>query len=311
MDHLHGLAADTANHLVGTLLIAENVLHVGLGDLEQSRHCRRDGRASGKGYRPGSLRVAIRPGDRVDQQIRVIAQVVLGPHDLVAGHLLRRHDGLLDAGQCTDLAQLGQLHILQALRIFSQAHMAHAALDVVHKPALAVDHNNRYALACNVADILQHLAAAHDVFSDAHTLDAFLAHFPRADGNQGFFQRLVVLKVCGCVAFLDAADGFKNADGLGLFFQLVILGHKNNIRRRPVKLVLVDDLRPVGRIVVVDFLVTLTRHARDNKAVFRVGLVLALGVQVKEYGTVSIVDRLKADALAVVFGIFLVLVDGA
>ena len=70
-----------------------------------------------------------------------------------------------------------------------------------------------------------------------------------------------------------------------------------------------DDLRPVGRVVVIDFLVALAGHAGDHKAKLSVGLILALGVQVKEYGTVSIVDGFKADALAVVVVGFLIFIN--
>ena len=40
--------------------------------------------------------VAVLVGDRVDQQVRIVLEVVLGPHDLVASDLLRREDWLLD-----------------------------------------------------------------------------------------------------------------------------------------------------------------------------------------------------------------------
>ena len=72
-----------------------------------------------------------------------------------------------------------------------------------------------------------------------------------------------------------------------------------------------NDLRPVCRVIVVDFLVAVSGHAGDHKTEFGVGLVLALGVQVKEYRTVGIVDWFKADALAVILIIFFVFIDCA
>ena len=70
-----------------------------------------------------------------------------------------------------------------------------------------------------------------------------------------------------------------------------------------------DDLRPVRRVVVVDFLVTVAGHARDYKTELGVRLVLALCVQIEEYGTVCIVDWFKADPLAIVLVIFFIFVD--
>ena len=66
------------------------------------------------------------------------------------------------------------MHVFQALGILGQAHVTHAALDVVYEPALAENRNNRDALAGNVPGVLEHLAAGHDVLAYLLALDALL-----------------------------------------------------------------------------------------------------------------------------------------
>ena len=229
----------------------------------------------------------------------------------MASNLLRREDGLFDRRQGADLAQLGQLHVLQALGIFGQAHMAHASLDVVDEPALAVDDHDWDALACNVTCIFQHLAARHDVFVHALGLDLALAHLDCANGCQSFFQRFVVGKVDLGVAFFFACDGLEDADGLGLFLDLEVLGHIDHIGSAPVEFVLVNDLWPACWVITPCVFVGLLRHRCDDKAESGIRLVLALGLQVEEHRAVCIEDWLDADALAIVFWVFLVFVDCA
>src|SRR5574343_407312 len=103
----------------------------------------------------------------------------------MASNLLRREDWLLDAGQRADLTQLGQLHVLESLCVLCQTNVPHAALDVIYKPALSVDGDDRYALSCNVAAVLEHLATGQDVLVYLARLDLALAHFIAADGGQG------------------------------------------------------------------------------------------------------------------------------
>ena len=227
----------------------------------------------------------------------------------MASDLLRRQDRLLDAGQRADLAQLAELHVLQALCVLGQAHLAHAALDVVHEPALAVDRNDGDFLAGDVACILQNAATRHDVLVDLARLDLALAHLDAADGRQGLFERRVGQEVGLAVALLGAVDGSEDADRLADILDLVILGDVDHVRRTPVELVLVDFLWPVGRVVAPGFLVGLACHAGDDVAVPGVGLVLALGVEVEEHRAVGIEDRLDQDALVLVVLVLVVLVD--
>ena len=178
--------------------------------------------------------------------------------------------------------------------------MAHASLDVVDKPALAVDNHDWDALACDVTCVFEHLAARHDVLVHALGLDLALAHFDCADGCQCFLKHFVIVKVDFGVAFFLACDGLEDADGLGLFLDLVVLGHIDHIGCAPVEFVLVDDLWPVGRVITPSFFVCLARHRCDDKAELGIALVLALGTKVKEHRAVSVKDWLDADALAVV-----------
>ena len=104
----------------------------------------------------------------------------------MAGNLLWREDWLFDAGQRRDFTQLGQLHILESLRIFSQANMAHAPLDVVDKPAFAKHRNNRDALAGNVSSVFQHPAARHNVLAHFLALYPFLAYLAASNCGQCF-----------------------------------------------------------------------------------------------------------------------------
>ena len=189
--------------------------------------------------------------------------------------------------------------------------MAHASLDVVDKPAFAVDDHDRDALACDVACVFEHLATGHDVLVHALGLDPALAHFDCADGCQSFLKHFVFGKVGLGVAFFLACDGLKYADGLSLFLDLVVLGHIDHIGCAPVKFVLVDDLWPVGRVITPCVFVCLARHRCDDKAELGIGFVLAFGTKVEEHRAVGIEDRLDADALAIVLWVFLVFVDGA
>ena len=229
----------------------------------------------------------------------------------MAGDLLRREDGLLDAGQRADLAQLAKLHVFQALRILGQAHVAHAALDVVHEPALAIDRHDGDAVACDVACVFEHLAAGHDVLVHALALDLAPPHLAAADGVQGFFEVLVLVEVDLAVALLGAVDGSEDADGLVDLLDLIVFGDKHHVGRGPVELVLVDYLGPVGRVVAPLLFIAGPGHRGDHEAGLGVRLVLALAVEVKEHRAVGIEDRLHADALILVFLVLIVLVDGA
>ena len=189
--------------------------------------------------------------------------------------------------------------------------MAHASLDVVDKPAFAVDDHDRNALACDVASILKDAATRHDVLAHALGLDPALAHLDCADGCQSFLQHFVFGKVGLGVAFFLACNGLENANGLSLFLDLVVLGHIDHIWCAPVEFVLVDDLWPACWVITPCVFVGLLRHRCDNKAELGIGLVLAFGTKVEEHRAVSIEDWLDANALAVVLWVFLVFVDGA
>ena len=77
LDHLHGLAADVADHLFSAGLVAQNVLHVLLGHLQQPSQRRWHVGCAGVGHRAADRLAAVWAGDRVDQQVRVVLEVVL------------------------------------------------------------------------------------------------------------------------------------------------------------------------------------------------------------------------------------------
>ena len=92
--------------------------------------------------------------------------------------------------------------------------MTHAALDVVDKPSLAENGNNRNALAGDVPGVLKHLSAGHDVLADLLALDALLPNLQATDRQQGFLERFIVGEVSRAIALFFAADVLENADGL-------------------------------------------------------------------------------------------------
>ena len=187
--------------------------------------------------------------------------------------------------------------------------MAHAPLDVVHEPPLAVDRYDGNFCACDIAVVLEDAAAGHEVFADLPALDALLTDLNRADGCKGFLERFVVLKVCLAVAFFLAVDGLEDADRLVALLDLVDLGDVDRVGRCPVEFVRGHLVRPGCRVVVPLLLVGLEGHGGEDVAGAGVALVLALGVQVEEHGAVGVVDRLDADALPVVLVVVFVLVD--
>ena len=197
--------------------------------------------------------------------------------------LLRRENRLLDARQGRDLAQLGQLHVLQALGILGQAYRTHAALNVVHKPALTIHDDDRNALSCDVAHVLQDSAARHDVLAHTLALDALLAYLDRADGGKRGLEGLVGRKIGLAVALLGAVDRLEDADRLGLFLDFVIFGDEHYVRGAPVEFILVDDLGPACRVVAPSVFVGLACHAGDNKAEFGIRFVLALRLEIEEH----------------------------
>ena len=228
----------------------------------------------------------------------------------MASHLLRREDRLFNSRKRADLAQLGKLHVLQALGVLGQAHMAHAPLDVVDEPALAVNRHDGDLVAGNVAAILQHLAARHDIFAHLAALYPALANLDGPDSLQHGLQFRIVLEILFGIALFLPVDGLENADDLGRLFDPVDLGHIDDIWRCPVKGPLLDAFGPGGRIVAPCVTIGIGRHGGQNVAQPRVGLVLALGVQIEEHGAVSVIDRLNADALLFVLFVVFVLVDG-
>ena len=222
--------------------------------------------------------VAVLVGNRVDEQVRVIFQVVLGPHHLMPGNLLRRQDGLLDRGQRRNLSQFAELHILQALRVLRQAHDAHAPLDAVHEPTLRIHRHDGDVAARNVAYVLQHLGAGEQVLADTLALYLALPFLGRASGRQPFLKFRVVLKVRRAVPLLAAVQQTEDADGLGLFLDPVVLGNEHDIRREPVKLGCRDVLGHRGRRVIPLGTERLGSHRGQHESVGGVCLVLPLGV---------------------------------
>ena len=73
--------------------------------------------------------------------------------------------------------------------------MAHAPLDVVHEPALAVDRDDRDLVAGNVAAVLQNLAAAHDVLAHLAALHTALADLFGADSLKHRLQFRILLEI--------------------------------------------------------------------------------------------------------------------
>ena len=73
--------------------------------------------------------------------------------------LLGVEEGLLDGRERGDFSELGALHVRNALRVFCEAHVPHAALDVVDEPALTVGHDDRNVRACDEAEVFEHATA--------------------------------------------------------------------------------------------------------------------------------------------------------
>ena len=188
----------------------------------------------------------------------------------MAGHLLGREDRLLDSRKRADLAQLGKLHVLQALGVLGQTHMAHAPLDVVHEPTLAVDRNDRDLVAGNVAAVLQNLAARHDVLAHLAALHTALADLFGADSLKHRFQFRILLEIALKILFFLPVEGLENADQFRRLFDAVDLGHIDNIGCRPVERHLLNALRPGGRVIFPDFAVGIGRHRGQHIAHARI-----------------------------------------
>ena len=161
--------------------------------------------------------------------------------------------------------------------------MAHATLDIIHKPPLAVVRNDRDILACDIACIFQDAAAAHDILVNPTTLYTLLTHLNCADCHKGFLKRLIRIEVCLGVAFLLSVNSLKDADRLAHFLDAVVFRHKHHIGRAPIVFVLTDSLGPSRRIIIPFLDVSLTSYRIDDEAILSVGLVLLLGVEIKEH----------------------------
>ena len=105
----------------------------------------------------------------------------------MARDLFRQQDRLFNCTEGSNLSELTQLHVLEALGVLSQPHMPHATLYVVHKPPLPVHRNDRDVFAGNVATILKDLGPRHDVFADLARLNLLTPHFFPACGEHFFF----------------------------------------------------------------------------------------------------------------------------
>ena len=301
-----GLAGDVRDDLLALLRVAQHVADVLLGQLQQRGHCLRDCGRFGVADRRACLHAAVRRADRVDKQVRVIAQVVFLPHHLMPGNLFRDKDRLFDAAVCGDFGELRPLHVRQPLGVLRQPDMSAEPLDVVYVPPLAVYRHNRDMPTGQVTAVLQNHLARHDVLAHLAALDALLAHLEAADGLE-LGQQLVV-QVFRPILFLRAVQASEDADHLGSILDAVVLGDVDDIRRAPVKFILMDRLRPARRVIVVSRLVGVMRHAGQDEAARGVGFVLALCLQVEEHAAVGIEDRLNADALPLVFVVFFRLV---
>ena len=120
----------------------------------------------------------------------------------MASDLFGRHDRLLNARVGADLTKLGELHILQALRVFRQANVAHHALDVVDEPSLTVDRNDWDCLACDVSKVIQNATTRHQVFVDLALFDSLLANLNRTNGRE--LLKLLVVQLLAAVALFFA-----------------------------------------------------------------------------------------------------------
>ena len=98
----------------------------------------------------------------------------------MASNLLGEQDRLFKPRHSRNLAKLRDLHVLQPLRVFGQAHRAHAPLDVIHKPPLAINRDDWDILAGNQAAVFQNRVTAQDVFPHPAPFDFLLPDFAGA-----------------------------------------------------------------------------------------------------------------------------------
>ena len=94
LDQFDSLAREVRHHLVSLLGAPEDLLHIGLCKLQEGSHRGRDGRRLGVGHRTTGGSVPVGVSDRVDQQVRVVFEVILCPHQLMPGDLFRQQDRL-------------------------------------------------------------------------------------------------------------------------------------------------------------------------------------------------------------------------
>ena len=200
----------------------------------------------------------------------------------MASNLFRRKDRLFHARQRRDFSELAALHIGQTLCIFGQPHMAHAPLDVVDVPPLTIHGHDRDVPAGDIAVILEDACAVHQVLPHAAALDALLPYLAAPDSLQ--LRQHLLGQLIRPIPLLTAVQRLEDADRLGHFFDLIELGHEDDICRSPVELVLVDFLGQRDRIVSPLLPIRLPRHRVQHPAPLRISLVLAFGLEVKEHG---------------------------
>ena len=282
-------------------------MHVLLGDLEKRRHRGRNLRGlrvpDGASGRDGA--VGLR--DRVQQEERVILDVVALPEHLVPRDLLGDEDRLLDGRERRDLRELRALHVRDALRVFREANVPVRALDVVDEAPLGVRDDDRDVRACDVAVVLEHAPAGEDVLVNAALLAATLRELDGARAREHLLEVLVGVEVLARVDLLRAVEQAEDALHLDLLLDAVVLGDVDDGRAAPVEVGALHFLRPRRRVVAVGVAVRGERHRRDDEAVARVALVEALRLEVEEDRRVRVEDRLDADALLVVLRVELVL----
>ncbi len=184
LDQLDRLPGDVADHLLRVLRAAQDLAHVLVCELEQRGQGLGDLGGLGVGDGTGGHLLAVGVRDGVDQQVGIALDVVLGPHHLMACHLLGGENGLRDAGIGAQLSQFRELHVLEPLGVLRQPDVAHAALDGIHEPALPVGRNDRDLVPRDQAAVLQGLPAAEDVLVNHAGLDALAPDFPPPRGLQ-------------------------------------------------------------------------------------------------------------------------------
>jgi hypothetical protein len=189
----------------------------------------------------------------------------------------------------------------------------HAPLDVVDEPALSVERDDRDALAGDVALVGLDAVAGQDVFAHLADLHPLLAHLAEARALEEVALLVGQLRVAYAHVGLVLDEAAEPVHELGRLLDAVVLRDEDHVVLHPLEAVgaAARGLLDADRVVVELLDEGLLRHRVQHPAAFRVGLVLALRVEVEVDRGVGIEDRLDADALLVVVLVVFVLVVGA